>query len=250
MLAMELEENEAQVQAYEKLYKAGQYAQLLRDTDPPQTPEQCYFRGLGFQEIKQFDDSLDCFRKVYPYRALFPDLEYNLGLAYFYKQDYASSVKHFENFLRVHPTNSSIYHETAMVLYLSHRWQDVCELCERATEWRVKRLPFRFWALSLLQLGHIEPAHTKLIQALEADWDNAGLWDALGEVLQASGHPEEANQAHHIAKEKGAKDLVKVESPTPSGTIPDLGPLLLPRDPSGLEKPRHSMCEISSCAVF
>ena len=55
MLAMELEENEAQVQAYEKLYKAGQYAQLLRDTDPPQTPEQCYFRGLGYQEIKQFE---------------------------------------------------------------------------------------------------------------------------------------------------------------------------------------------------
>ena len=249
MLAMEMEENEAQVQAYEKLYKSGQYAQLLRDTDPPQTPEQCYFRGLGFQEIKQFDESLDCFRKVYPYRASFPDLEYNLGLAYFYKEDYASSVKHFENFLRVHPSNTSIYHETAMVLYLSSRWQDVCELCERAMDWRVKRIPTRFWALAQLQLGQIQPAHTKLIQALETE-ESAGLWDALGDVLLVAGHPKEATQAYCTAQEKGFRDLKKVAIPTASGTVLDLGPQLLPRDPSGLQKPRHSMCEASGCAGF
>lgn len=247
---MEVEENEAQVQAYEKLYKAGQYAQLLRDTDPPQTPEQCYFRGLGFQEIKQFDESLDCFKKVYPYRSLFPDLEYNLGLAYFYKEDYASSVKHFENFRRVHRSSSSIYHEEVMVLYLSRRWQDVCELCDQALEWQVKRLPTRFWALAQLQLGQVQLAHTKLIQALEADWENAGLWDALGDVLLVAGHPVEATQAHSVAQQKGARDLKKVESPPPSSTVLDLGPQLLPRDPSGLEKPRHSMCEVSACAVF
>ena len=243
------EENEAQVQAYEKLYKAGQFAQLLRDTDPPQTPEQFYFRGLAFMEIKQFDDALECFRKVYHCRSLFPDLEYNMGLAYFYKQDYPNSVKHFENFLRVHPSNSSIYHETAMVLYLSRRWQDVCDLCARAVEWRVKRLPVRFWALSLLQLGQAQAAHEKLIQGLEADYENPGLWDALGDVLEATGHHEEASQAYRTAQAKGVKDLVKVDTPAES-TVLDLGEQLLPRDPSGLEKPRHSMCEAASCAVF
>lgn len=77
--------------------------------EPEFTAEQLYEDGSKKLSLYQLQGAADIFAKIsqeYPYSKLAIKAQIMEGYAYYKKHDYDSSISIFENFIKLHPTNS------------------------------------------------------------------------------------------------------------------------------------------------
>ena len=144
------------------------------------------------QQLKKFDEALEIYSSLDKVSTQLKDFDYNIGLCYYHLQDLENAIDYMKKFLYSHPSNFLIYTHLCKALLLTKRYQEINEVCSKAEMWRIKNIPFRLWAYSLIQLKDMKKAHNVLILSLSHDEKNLKLWLLLGKVLSKCGYSMES----------------------------------------------------------
>jgi Tfp pilus assembly protein PilF len=92
--------------------------------------------GILYSKMKEWDKALGCFQQAVSdvlYRT--PEFGYhNMGLVYFYKGDYSSAIEKYQKALQLAPSYTTVYYDLASVYIVLDRYEDAVECYKKAAE--------------------------------------------------------------------------------------------------------------------
>ena len=124
--------------------------------------------GLTYMSYNQFDKALDMFLKLLPRNKEWWELKYLIGGCYKELEDYETAIKFFSESLELHKTESDVYNELGIALFIVG---DIAKAIEVFTEGIENisddyKLLFNR-GLGYLQLGELNNAYTDISSAWE-----------------------------------------------------------------------------------
>lgn len=124
--------------------------------------------GLTYMSYNQFDKALDMFLKLLPRNKEWWELKYLIGGCYKELEDYETAIKFFSESLELHKTESDVYNELGIALFIVG---DIAKAIEVFTDGIENisddyKLLFNR-GLGYLQLGELNNAYTDISSAWE-----------------------------------------------------------------------------------
>ncbi len=187
---------------YSKIGKETSAEKILRRVYEiePENEEVIYMLGSVCLRLKKFNEAIKFLTKLAHLK--YPVVHYNLGLAYYYIDDYLSAEAEFKEVLKIDPGFPKVVEKLAEILIRREGYEEVYEYLQQA----LKREPYNptlyyLLSISLWNLGKLDKAKETIETAIDLEPEKAIFWETCGQISLELGEFDEAERYFNRAIE-------------------------------------------------